>query len=99
MLNGTGVSNEAQRITGASKIEKQFSAIHAAISPPIPPVIVSSCDPVKGGCFRNFDNIFKTIPVRPGYYYIHLVGNPNRQILIRISEGEVVDYRQNLLLY
>jgi|GEM_PF-6846810 len=43
MLNGTGVSNEAQRITGASRIEKQFSAILAAISPPMPPINVSSC--------------------------------------------------------
>jgi hypothetical protein len=32
VLKGTGVSNDAQRITGASKSSKQFSVIHALIS-------------------------------------------------------------------
>jgi len=42
ILNGIGVSNEAQRITGASNCWKQCSPIHAAISAPIPPVKLSS---------------------------------------------------------
>ena len=41
--NGTGVSRLAQRITGASRWAKQCSPIQADISPPIPPVRVSSC--------------------------------------------------------
>jgi len=41
ILKGIGVSNEAQRITGASRMKKKFSAIHAAISPPMTPIKVS----------------------------------------------------------
>jgi hypothetical protein len=43
IANGTGVSSDAQRMTGASKYSNKFSLIHAAISAPIPPVKVSSC--------------------------------------------------------
>ena len=54
-IKRNGVSSEAQRITGASKNSKQCSAIHAAISPPMPPVNVSSCSnktfPVACYCF------------------------------------------------
>ena len=42
-LKGIGVSNEAQRIMGASKYAKQCSEIQALIYPPIPPVKLSSC--------------------------------------------------------
>jgi len=44
MLKGIAVSNEAQRITGASSHSKQCSFIHADISAPRPPVKVSSCN-------------------------------------------------------
>src|SRR5581483_2410879 len=41
--NGTGVSGAARRLTGASRSSNASSAIVAAISPPKPPVRVSSC--------------------------------------------------------
>ena len=44
IAKGTGVSKEAQRITGASKASKQCSLIQAEISPPIPPIRQSSCN-------------------------------------------------------
>lgn len=43
IVKGIGVSRPAHLITGASRYSKQFSMIMAAISPPRPPNIVSSC--------------------------------------------------------
>lgn len=57
------------------------------------------CDAVRGGCFNNLYDPVNTIPVRPGYYYINLGGNPDRQILIKVSEGEIVDFYQSMLIH
>src|SRR5215510_5267142 len=44
VLNGTGVSGGAIRRIGPSKQSKHSSANNAAISAPIPPVLLSSCN-------------------------------------------------------
>src|SRR5437870_7083709 len=44
VLNGTGVSGAATLMIGPSRLSKQSSASNAAISAPIPPVLLSSCN-------------------------------------------------------
>ena len=44
LAKGTGVSILATLITGASKKLKQYSAMYADISAPIPPVKFASCN-------------------------------------------------------
>jgi hypothetical protein len=55
------------------------------------------CDALRGGCALYIS--YKTIPIRPGYYYIHdAKDNPGRSILIRVREGEITDYNQSILV-
>ncbi|MBL7723887.1 MAG: hypothetical protein JNK27_07045 [Chitinophagaceae bacterium] len=55
------------------------------------------CDAIRGGCATYIS--YRTIPIRPGYYYIYDVeDNPGRTLLIRIREGEITDFNQSILI-
>jgi hypothetical protein len=61
------------------------------------PIRKRICDAIRGGCASYISN--RTIPIRPGYYYIYDVNdNPGRSLLIKVREGEITDFTQSILV-